>query len=95
MIRLALPLIALAAGGCMQNSPPKTEVPGVQCNANGLKRLIGQQRSPEAETLAKQLSNAKTVRWLEPGSVMTMDFRPDRLNLNVDEQGRITSARCG
>ena len=44
---------------------------------------------------AKRASGANVVRWLEPGSVMTMDFRADRLNLNLGKDGRINGAGCG
>ncbi|MBC9031717.1 hypothetical protein IAG41_04870 [Sphingomonas sp. JC676] len=95
MIRFAIPLIALAAGGCTHDGRPEMPAPGVQCDANGLGRFVGQQRGPRVEMRAKRVSGARTVRWLEPGSVMTMDFRADRLNINVDKRGRITGARCG
>lgn len=95
MIRFAIPLIALAATGCMHDGRPGMPAPGVQCDANGLGRFIGQQRSPRVENRIKRVSGAKLVRWLEPGAIMTMDFRPDRLNINIDERGRITGSRCG
>lgn len=34
-------------------------------------------------------------RVLKPGSVMTMDFNPLRLNVHIDGKGFITDARCG
>jgi len=32
---------------------------------------------------------------LKPGMAMTMDFREDRLSIEVDEQNRIVRANCG
>jgi hypothetical protein len=95
MIRFAIPLLALAAGACMHDGRPEMPAPGVQCDANGLGRFVGQQRSARVEMRIKRISGARIVRWLEPGAMMTMDFRTDRLNINVDKRGRITGTRCG
>lgn len=95
MIRFALPLIVLAAGGCMHGERPEAGVPGVQCSANGLETLVGQKRSPRVAERAKRLSGANAVRFLELGAIVTMEFRADRLNLDLDKNGRITRARCG
>ncbi|WP_066795414.1 I78 family peptidase inhibitor [Sphingomonas soli] len=98
MIRLALPLIALAATGCKSDARPETPppaVPGVECNSNGLESLIGRAQSRETTAEAKRLSGAKLVRYLTPGMMVTMEFRPDRLNLHLGTDGKIGSARCG
>jgi hypothetical protein len=34
------------------------------------------------------------VRYLRPNSQMTMDFRPDRLNIEIDANDVITGFRC-
>ncbi|WHU03939.1 MULTISPECIES: I78 family peptidase inhibitor [unclassified Sphingomonas] len=96
MIRLVLPAaVALVmTGACTPKTPPEA-IPGVECNASKLGDLVGKTRSPEVEAEALKLSGAKTVRWLTPESMMTMDFRPDRLNLHLGTDGKIGSARCG
>ncbi len=35
------------------------------------------------------------VRILPPNAMVTMDFNPERLNIDVDENGKVTGARCG
>lgn len=35
-----------------------------------------------------------SVRYIRPDSQVTMDFRPDRLNVHVDGAGIITEFRC-
>lgn len=35
------------------------------------------------------------VRILLPGSVMTMDFVPQRLNVRLDSEGRVLRSYCG
>ncbi|MHA6719306.1 I78 family peptidase inhibitor [Sphingomonas sp. RS6] len=90
--------ILLAAPVALAGCAPKTAQPlppGIQCNANPVLALKGKPRSAATEAEALQRSGAKRVRWIEPGSAVTMDFRPDRLNLSLDETGTITDARCG
>jgi hypothetical protein len=35
------------------------------------------------------------VRRIHPGDQVTMDFRADRLNIDIDAKGKITGLRCG
>jgi hypothetical protein len=97
MIRFALPLIALSAAACTQARPDgaAAPAPGVECNSNGLESLIGQPRSEALAAEAKRLSGANIVRFLTPDMMVTMEFRADRLNLNLGTDGKVGSARCG
>lgn len=95
MIRFALAALAFAMTGCTQTPPPEADAPGVECNAAKLGALVGKTRSAAVEAEALRLSGAKTVRWLAPDSVATMDFRVDRLNLYTDASGKITRSGCG
>ena len=65
-----------------------------RCDAAAARGLIGRERSEAAGAEAMRLSGAKTLRWLEPDSMYTQDFREDRLNIDVDASGRITRVRC-
>ena len=96
MIRLALPLIALTAASCSYGERPQG-APAVagKCSNEGLEKLVGKQRSAKVAKQALRLSGAKTLRWIEPDMMVTMDYREDRLNLHVGTDGRIGSARCG
>lgn len=35
------------------------------------------------------------MRVIRPGAVITQDLRGDRLNLIVDDKGKLLTARCG
>lgn len=102
MIRFSLPMIGATAllaactqQGAIGEANPPAPVPGVGCNAAKVKKIIGQQRSDAIEAEAKRLTHAKTVRWITPGSGVTMDFRSERLNLSLNEAGKIISGHCG
>jgi hypothetical protein len=97
MIRFALPLVALAAAGCYENRPEPDAPPVMEaaCKSEPLAGLVGKTRSDAVSKEALRLSGAKAIRWISPGMAVTMDFRTDRLNLDVDAQGKITRAHCG
>ena len=46
------------------------------------------------QTFAKQ-DLPKEHRVLEPGSMKTMDFKPDRLNIHVGEDGTVQNVKFG
>jgi hypothetical protein len=68
---------------------------GHRCDVADAKRLVGRTRSPKVEAEARRLTGAGLVRWVPMGAMVTMDFRPDRLNLHLDRKGRILSVNCG
>ena len=54
--------------------------------------LIGQ-TFEQAEEQVKPLD--RPYRIIKPGDAVTQDYSPDRINLNVDETGMVTSVTCG
>ena len=96
MIRMVLPLALLTAGACHYDDKPETAPPPPgKCVADGLSGLTGKTRGEAVTRDALRLSGAKTIRWISPGMAVTMDYREDRLNLDVDDKGKITRAHCG
>jgi hypothetical protein len=97
MIRLVLPLVTLATMGCTLDARPQAASPAGTgtCTDKGLDRLIGKKRSDKVAGEARRLSGAKLLRWIAPGMMVTMDYREDRLNLQLGTDGRIASAHCG
>lgn len=94
--RIALLALVTAAAGCAPQKQQPAPIPAVvECDANRVLYLKGKQRAAIDASEALRHAGAKTLRWVEPGAAVTMDFRVDRLNLHVDEAGIITDARCG
>ena len=48
---------------------------------------------PQAEARAR--AEGRPVRVLRPGSVVTLDFRPDRLNIHLDEHDELRDLTAG
>jgi hypothetical protein len=68
---------------------------GGQCDPEKLTGLTGQTATEAVIQKAVKDSGARNARVLKPGMAMTMDYREDRLSIEVDEQNRIVRAHCG
>jgi hypothetical protein len=51
--------------------------------------------TPDLAERARQAARARLVRKIEPGGAYTMDFSPDRLNVEVDRGGIVRGVECG
>ena len=65
------------------------------CDASAIAALVGQLASQENARKLMEISRARSLRWVPPGGMVTMDFSPDRLTVQLDGQNRIESAKCG
>ncbi|UZK69984.1 I78 family peptidase inhibitor [Sphingomonas sp. S1-29] len=96
MTRL-FPLLLLGCVGCAPTQPPVTApaAPGTECDVSKMIGLVGERATPALVERARQQSGARTVRRYQTGSALTMDFRSDRLNVEVGELDRIVKLSCG
>ncbi|MBZ9539343.1 I78 family peptidase inhibitor [Modicisalibacter tunisiensis] len=95
-------LVAGLLGGCAgsprhepASAPPPVSQAEEACNADALADWAGRDYRAAMTTRARELGGADRVRVIRPGQGYTMDYRPDRLNLHLDEQGRIVRIDCG
>ena len=96
---MTLPRFALAIAGlalfasCQmggETGPEPSRPAAEACGASGLGYIIGL-RASEIDFS----QHADTVRVIKPNSAVTLDHRPERLNVHVDEGGIITKLTCG
>ena len=81
-------------GATAEPSPPAAEEPAMICQADKGQWAVGQLAD---ETLtAKVLADttSKSMRVIKPGMAVTMDYREDRVNLEVDADNRVLVVRC-
>lgn len=75
-------------------SPPPTDSaalpPEDACNVAQYASLVGR---PATDADVPAASPA--VRHIRPDTQVTMDYRPDRLNIDINADGVITGFRCG
>ncbi|MCC2976030.1 peptidase inhibitor I78 [Sphingomonas sp. PL-96] len=101
MIRPLLPLLMLAgctptvADGALQPGTDKTAPTQGACRIDGLTDLVGKHASEALVTDALKRSGARSSRSIGPDTMVTMDFKPDRLNIHTDAAGTVTHFRCG
>ncbi len=91
-------IAALALGACTTTQQSEGErVPALadSCDTSALAKLVGKPFSASVEADAKKQSGLTNVRVIRPGMAVTMDFRPDRLNIDIDEKNIVTGFRCG
>lgn len=87
---LVVPMLALAACAPVPPPAPLPEEPDSDaCKASTYQGLVGQSQT----VLAPMMLPAGT-RVIGPNDAVTMDFRPDRLNVEIGESGRIERIAC-
>ena len=65
------------------------------CDLEAIQYAIGEQFDEANVPQLQSDSKARQVRVLRPGDMATMDHRPDRLNIHLDDQDVINDLRCG
>ncbi|MGE8119896.1 I78 family peptidase inhibitor [Pseudomonas fulva] len=99
---LATLAVAAVLAGCSTGGDSSGgQVPEVpagndgRCQASGADFAVGKMGSAELLEQARKASGSQMARILKPHDVVTLEYRSERLNLNVDEQGRVTRVNCG
>ncbi|MBJ6979779.1 I78 family peptidase inhibitor [Luteimonas sp. MC1895] len=99
---LSAPLLLMAtacastgAGSGGQREPVVRDGFSGSCDGKAAAAYVGQTLSEQVAGQARQAAGASGVRIIRPGMAVTMDYRAGRLNLEVDDEGRIIKASCG
>lgn len=92
--RPAIAAALLALTGCAGEAPPHSAPENVDCGASALAAYVGVQSADDVMNTIRKWRGENPVRVLSPGSAMTMDYRPGRLNVFLDAQGRIEKFTC-
>lgn len=99
ILALAATLAGCAASGSVGtdgSTPTPTAARGDgYCDATPVQNTLGRTYSERVVADAHSRSGARTLRVLQPGQVMTLEYNPARLTIVVDDSGNISSARCG
>lgn len=96
-LRLVLSLLTFVSlAGCAQLMPgSEPRMPDARCRAAGAEAELGKTLDPEVADNARMGAGAMRARIIRPGQKVTMDLDPQRLNIEVDDTGRIRRLRCG
>lgn len=88
-------LTAVTAACATPQSDASAEQTGRLCDAAKAQDLVGQLADGDLAARAMRLSGAASIRWLRPGQIVTMEYRADRLNIQIDDQNKVVAIRCG
>jgi hypothetical protein len=78
-----------------QPIPVHGVTPGHKCQTAGTHRFIGQRGTTANGAAIKRVSKAAVLRWSPPNTMLTMDYREDRVTVWVNAAKKITQIRCG
>jgi hypothetical protein len=81
-------LVGLSTTGSAQSVP-------TPCREAAASFALGETYTDRLARQARRAAEARVVRKVEPGRSQTMEFRADRLNLDVDGRGTVLAVRCG
>jgi len=91
----AIPEFAPAPPPPPMDAPPAAEEPAMSCNAEPGQWALGQVADETLVARVRADTGADRVRVIRPGMAVTMDWRKDRVNLDVDDGNRVLAVRCG
>lgn len=90
---LPFAFVALVMVSCSEadNAGEFAEATLTECGAPGQQNLVGR----TVEDLAAVSFEAAVTRFINPGDVVTQDVRPERMNIEFDDSGKISRVYCG
>ena len=97
-MRLPPALCAACLAAALAGCAPDVADPGADsCGAGSYQGLVGSTDEAALDALADLglAGDAPQTRFIGPGQAVTMDYRPDRLNVEYDADGIVTRVFCG
>lgn len=90
MKKLSLAFLILATAACEPRLSDPGDFDGVpRCGAENFQYLLGKR-----ESALEGVELPEPFRVLHPGDVITLDFSPDRMTIDIDGLGLISSITC-
>ena len=71
------------------------EPDAAECGADKLDRWLNVLPTETVKAEIREAVGHDRIRYIAPGDAVTMDLRPDRLNVETGVDGRIKLFRCG
>ena len=95
-MRSPILLTALVLGAC-STVPAEGNEPVLagDCKAEALATFVGQDATEAVGSELLKQSGANALRWVPKGSMVTMEFRADRVTAYLDGNNKIERVNCG
>ena len=65
------------------------------CPIDEAVKFVGSRYDENIRRSVRDIAANEKVRWIMPGSAITQDWVPSRLNMEVADDGLVTKAWCG
>ena len=89
-------LSALALAACTTVPAEGTESPTAgACKDEGLSGFVGRDATEATGSELLKQSGANAFRWVPKDSIVTMEFRADRVTAYLDANNKIERVSCG
>jgi hypothetical protein len=85
----------LLAACATTDTPVHGVTPGHKCDATGTNQFIGQPGTSDTGAAVMHATNSAVLRWAPRGTMLTMDYREDRVTVHLGRDGKITEIKCG
>jgi hypothetical protein len=87
---------ALALGAC-STVPAEGSEPALAgaCKDDSLATFVGKEATEVVGSELLKQSGANALRWVPKGSMVTMEFRADRVTAYLDGNNKIERVNCG
>ncbi len=92
---VGLPAAFILTAACATTTDAPPMAGAGDCDAGAVQELVGQGVTQALGAAAMRASGADVLRWIPPNSAVTMDYRPDRLNISYDDDSVVTEIDCG
>lgn len=76
------------------NSEPSADFDS-RCDADPVHELIGKTLDNQLASEARDKADARFLRITRPNQPVTMDYNPQRLNIDIDNAGVVLQVSCG
>lgn len=91
LIMAGLASVSLSACATIDNRPMDDRN---SCRAEPGQAFVGQVASSELGARMLAATGSREIRWVPPGTMVTMDLKFGRLTVGYDEAMRITTVSC-
>lgn len=92
---LALGAMSAQLGACTAANPPlPIPSPAADCAADPAQRYLGAIATDGLGAELLRLTGARELRWVPPGTMVTMEFKQGRLTVGYDADMKVTSIAC-
>lgn len=96
-------LLATALAACSSQTPPPASTPApspeasaepTSCGAEQFASYVGQKGTDAVIAAIQAKRGDQPIRVIKPGMAVTMDYRAERLNVDLDDSGTIKRLYC-